>query len=393
VSEAALKDYAMSHPVTVRKVETRADFKAFFEFPWTLYKDDPNWVPPLLSMRRDLLDQHKNPSWEYMEGDYFAAWRGEQIVGTIAAYVNHRHNEFHNERTGWFGAFEVYEDQEAAAALLSTTAAWVKAHGCDTLRGPQTFTTHEDVGVLVDGFTRPVLLMPYNYPYYDRLVKGAGLDKVMDVYSFHLSRQDSQEHATGERLKRLTQAVMKRNKITVHALERKHLKAEFDLFKELYNAAWIANWGFVPMTPKELDALVASLGQFVDPDFAFFAEVDGVPAGFIMGIPDFNQVLQRVRPRPGVPEVWSLLRALWFWKVRPVIEWARIPLMGVKPEFRNKGVDAVLYYHVLEALLNSGYINHSDSGWILEINENMVSIALSFGSTIYKTHRLYETKV
>lgn len=383
----------MSQPVAVRKVETRADFKAFFEFPWTLYRGDPNWVPPLLSMRRDLLDQQRNPSWEYMTGDYFAAWRGEQIVGTVAAYINRRHNEFHNEQTGWFGAFEVYDDQEAASALLNTAAEWVRARGCDTLRGPQTFTTHEDVGILVDGFTRPVLLMPYNYPYYQRLVEGAGLVKAMDVYSFHLSRQGSQEHATGERLKRLTQTVMKRNKITVRPVERRRLKAEFDLFKELYNAAWVANWGFVPMTPKELDALVASLGQFFDPAFAFFAEVDGVPAGFILGIPDFNQVLARARPRPGVPEVWSLLRALWFWKVRPVIEWARIPLMGVKPEFRNKGVDAVLYYHVLEALLNSGYINHSDSGWILEVNENMVSIALSFGSTIYKTHRFYEKKV
>lgn len=383
----------MSQPVAVRKVETRADFKAFFEFPWTLYRGDPNWVPPLLSMRRDLLDQQRNPSWEYMTGDYFAAWRGEQIVGTVAAYINRRHNEFHNEQTGWFGAFEVYDDQEAASALLNTAAEWVRARGCDTLRGPQTFTTHEDVGILVDGFTRPVLLMPYNYPYYQRLVEGAGLVKAMDVYSFHLSRQGSQEHATGERLKRLTQTVMKRNKITVRPVERRRLKAEFDLFKELYNAAWVANWGFVPMTPKELDALVASLGQFFNPAFAFFAEVDGVPAGFILGIPDFNQVLARARPRPGVPEVWSLLRALWFWKVRPVIEWARIPLMGVKPEFRNKGVDAVLYYHVLEALLNSGYINHSDSGWILEVNENMVSIALSFGSTIYKTHRFYEKKV
>ncbi len=380
----------MAQPVVVRKIETRADFKAFFEFPWTLYRSDPNWVPPLLSMRREQFDQRKNPAWEYMAGDYFAAWRGEQIVGTIAAYINHRHNEFHNERIGWFGAFEVCDDQEAASALLDTAATWVKARGCNAIRGPQTFTTHEEVGLLVDGFTRPVLLMPYNPPYYQRLVEAAGFVKAMDIYSFYLSRQGAHEHATGERLKRLTLGVMKRNKITVRQVNRKRLKDEFALFKELYNAAWVANWGFVPMTSRELDALVKSLGQFFDPAFAFFAEVDGVPAGFIMGIPDFNQVLQRARPRPGVPEVWTLLRALWFWKVQPVIDWARIPLMGVRPEFRNKGVDAALYYHVLEALLNSRYINHSDSGWILESNENMVSIALSFGSTIYKTHRFYE---
>lgn len=378
-------------PVVVRKIENQAEFKALFEFPWTLYKGDPNWVPPLLSMRRDLLDKQKNPAWaEYMEGDYFAAWRGDQMVGTIVAFINHRHNEFHKEHVGWFGLFEVYDDAEAATALLMTAAEWVKARGYDAIRGPQTFTTHEDCGILVDGFTRPVLLMPYNYPYYARLVEGAGFHKAMDLYSFHLSRQGALEHHTGDRLKRLTEAVMKRNKITVRKIDAKNLKVDFALFKELYNAAWDKNWGFVPMTPRELDAMVESLGQFFDADKAFFGEVNGQPAGFVMGIPDFNQVLHKVYPRPGVPEVWSLLQALWHWKIRPVIDTARIPLMGVKEEYREKGVAAVLYYHVLEALLADPRIQHSDSGWILEVNENMVSIALSFGCTIYKTHRIYE---
>ncbi len=383
----------MSQAVIVRKVENADDFKAFFEFPWTVYKNDPNWVPPLLSMRRDQLDHKKNPSWEYMEGDYFAAWRGDKIVGTIAAYINHRHNEFHQEHVGWFGAFEVFEDQEAATALLNTAAEWVKAKGYDAIRGPQTFTTHEDTGVLVDGFTRPVLLMPYNYPYYKTLIEGAGFTKSMDLYSFELSRKGAAEHATGDRLERLTKAVMKRNKITVRPINGKNLKEDFKLFKELYNSAWDKNWGFTPMTPKELDAMVESLGQFFDARFAFFANVDGEPAGFVMAVPDFNQVLKAANPRPGVPEIVSLLRALWHWKLRPIIDTARIPLMGVKETFRNKGVDAVLYYYVLMALLQSPNIQYSDSGWILEVNENMVSIALSFGSTIYKTHRLYEKKL
>jgi len=383
----------MSQAVMVRKVENAADFKAFFEFPWTIYKDDPNWVPPLLSMRRDQLDKKKNPSWEYMEGDYFAAWRGDKIVGTIAAYINHRHNEFHKEHIGWFGAFELYNDQEVATALLNTAAEWVKAKGFDAIRGPQTFTTHEDTGVLVDGFTRPVLLMPYNFPYYKTLIEGAGFTKSMDLFSFELSRQGAAEHATGERLERLTKAVMKRNKITVRQIDSKRLKEEFNLFKEIYNAAWDKNWGFTPMTPKELDGMVTSLGQFFDSRFAFFAEVDGEPAAFVMAVPDFNQVLKAANPRPGVPEVVSLLRALWYWKLHPIIDTARIPLMGVKESFRNKGVDAVLYYYVLMALLKAPNIQHSDSGWILEVNENMVSIALSFGSTIYKTHRLYEKRL
>jgi GNAT superfamily N-acetyltransferase len=379
-------------PVEIRPVEGAADFKAFFEFPWVLYKNDPNWVPPLLSMRRDLLDKKKNPAWEYMEGEYFAAWRGDQIVGTITALINHRHNEFHQEHVGWFGTFEVYDDQEAATALLNTAAEWVKAKGYDAIRGPQSFTTHEEVGIQVDGFQRPVLLMGYNPPYYQKLVEGAGFTKAMDVYSFHLSRQGALEHATADRLERLTKAVMKRNKITVRPIDRKNLKAEFKLFKEIYNAAWDKNWGFVPMTERELDALVKSLGDFFDPSMAFFADVEGQPAGFVMGVPDFNQVLQKVYPRPGVPEIASLLGALWHWKIRPVISWARIPLMGVKEVYRSKGVDAVLYYYVLMALLDNPKIQHSDSGWILEANENMVSIAKSFGSEIYKTHRFYEKK-
>ena len=378
--------------VTVRKVENASDFKAFFEFPWQLYKDDPNWVPPLLSMRRELLDKQKNPAWEYMEGDYFAAWHGSEIVGTIAAFINHRHNQYHQEYTGWFGAFEIIDDQAVAAALLDTAAEWVKSRGYDGIRGPQTFTTHEDCGLLVDGFTRPVLLMPYNYPYYQRLVEGAGYEKAMDLYSYHMSRDVSGDSGLTQRLRRVTESVMKRNKITIRPIDRKRLKEEFELFKELYNTAWDKNWGFVPMTERELDAMVESLGQFFDPDFAFFAAVDGEPAGFVLGVPDFNQVLHKANPRPGVPEAISLLRALWYWKVNPVIDWVRIPLLGVKEPYRKKGVDVALYWSILDACLQSKQINHSDGGWILESNEDMVKVAKNMGLEIYKTHRLYEKR-
>jgi GNAT superfamily N-acetyltransferase len=378
--------------VDVRKVESAQDRRVFFEFPWHLYRNDPNWVPPLLSMRHDLLNRKKNPSWEYLEGDHFIAWRGSEPVGTVTAYINHRHNEFHEERIGWFGTFETVDDQAVASALLETAAGWVKGRGYETLRGPQSFTTHEECGLLVDGFIRPVLLMPYNPPYYQALVEGAGFSKAMDVYSFHLSRQRAMEVGTGDRLERLTKAVMKRNKVTIRPFDLKRRKAEFTLFKEIYNAAWEKNWGFVPMTPRELDALVESLGTFFKPEFSFFAEVAGQPAGFVLAIPDFNQVLQAAGPRPGTPEFITLLKALWYWKIRPSMDWARIPLMGVKTEYRKMGVDAVLYYYVLQALLNDPLVQHSDSGWILEVNENMVSIALSFGSTIYKTHRFYERK-
>ena len=373
----------------IHKVASQADFKPFFEFPWTLYQDDPNWIPPLLSMRREQYDKSKNPAWEYLDGEFFAAYRNGKIVGTVAAYINQRHNDFNNERVGWFGAFEVYDDAEAATMLLNTAAEWVQGRGYSVIRGPQTFTTHEETGLLVDGFTRPILLMPYNKPYYEKLVLGAGFKPVMDTYSFHLSREDVNQNGLLERLERITKAIMKRNRVTIRPIDAKNLKTEFELFKELYNVAWEKNWGFTPMTDKELDALVKSLGQFFDSKLAFFGYVDGEPAGFIMAIPDFNQVLQKVHPKPGTPEIVSLVKALYYWKLNPIIDWARVPLMGVKEAYRSKGVDAALYFYVLDAMLKGQY-QHSDSGWILSSNQNMVSIAKNFGSQIYKTYRYYE---
>lgn len=383
----------MPSNVEVRKVESDADFKAFFEFPWQVYKDDPHWVPPLLSMRRDLLDKKKNPGWEYMEGDYFAAWRGDKIVGTIAAFINHRHNEFHEEHIGWFGAFEVYNDQEAATALLQTAETWVRERGYDAIRGPQTFTTHDECGLLIDGFVRPVLLMPYNYPYYQPLVENAGFEKVMDVYSFHLTPAIDAGQELSARLSKLTEAVKQRHNISIRPIDRHNIKAEFQLFKELYNAAWEKNWGFTPMTPRELDAMVESLGQFFDPDFAFFAEVNGDPAGFIMGVPDFNQVLQKANARPGTPEFITLIRAFWHWKINPVIRWLRVPLMGVKEQYRKTGVASCLYMEILQTALKNPKVQNADGGWILETNQQMVSIANSLGGNIYKTHRFYEKKL
>lgn len=374
--------------VEVRPVSTTADFKAFFEFPWTLYRDDPNWTPPLLSMRRELLDKKKNPAWEYMEGEYFAAWRGERIVGTITAHINHRHNEFHNEKVGWFGFFEVYDDQEAASALLQTAGRYVQERGYEAIRGPQSFTTHEECGLLVEGFTPPMLLMPYNPPHYQRLVEGAGFVKAMDLYSMYMDKRLMQQHNNLERIGKLVDRAVRRSNITIRPINTKRKKAEFRLFKELYNDAWEANWGFVPMTERELDALVESLGIFFDPKMAFFAEVNGDPAGFILSIPNFNEVLHRVYPRPGVPELWSLLKAGWYWKARRVIRSARTPLMGVRAQYRNRGIDLALLYELGKTLIPSQY-EFLDSGWILETND-LVKISLSLGNLIYKTHRLYE---
>jgi hypothetical protein len=376
--------------VRIHKVESTSDFRHFFNFPWKLYKKDPNWVPPLLSMRHEVFDKRKGAAWEYLEGDFFTAWRGDQPIGTIAAYINHRHNQFHQEHTAWFGAFECVNDPEAAHALLGTAVEWARSKGYDTVRGPQTFTPHEEVGLVVEGFSRPVLLMPYNPPYYADLIEAAGFAKVMDTVCFTYERTTVVGSNLLERLDKITARTMQRNKITVRPFDIKRKAEEFRLLKELYNAGWEKNWGFVPLTERELDGLVDSLGVFLDPRLVYFGYVENQPAGFILGIPDFNQVLYRAYPRPGIPEPLTLLAALFHWKIRPVIDWTRIPLMGVRAEHRSKGVDAAMYFYLLRAMLTETEYAFNDSGWVLEINRNMIGIAENFGGRIYKRFRLYE---
>jgi GNAT superfamily N-acetyltransferase len=379
-----------ANTVQIRRVEIPADFKAFVEFPWQIYKDDPNWTPPLLSMRYDVLDKKKNPAWEYLEGDYFTAWRGDEMVGTVAAFINHRHNEFHKEHVGWFGAFETINDPEVATTLLNTAIEWVKAKGYDAIRGPQTFTTHEEVGLLVDGFAPPVLLMTYQLPYYEALIESQpGFIKSMDQYSYYYNWPMVRENKVQDRLDRIATRIMQRGKINIRKLDRKNLRSEFELFKDLYNRAWVANWGFVPMTEKELDALIKGLGLIFDPDLAAFAEIDGKPVGFIIVVPDLNQVLHNVRPRPGVPEIWSLLQTVWHWKVRKVIDRCRVPLMGVVPEHRNKGVDLAMCHHALAEVEKKGY-QEVDCGWILESNQDMRGFLETLNMDRYRTYRLYE---
>lgn len=384
----------MPDSVEIRKVHSAEDFRSFFEFPWMIYRDDPNWVPHLLSMRRETLDKKHNPAWEYMEGDYFTAWRHGRIVGTIAAFVNHRHNGFHEENIAWFGFFEVEDDPEAAAALLTTAEDWARNRGYDALRGPQSFTTHEEVGLLVEGFERPVMLMPYHHAYYQRLIADAGYEKVMDLHSFRFIYDPASEYVqkTLARLdKIIARLTARRSDVHLRPLNRKNLRTEFALVKQIYNDAWEKNWGFTPMTERELDALIDGLGGFFDADLACVVEVEGEPAAFALGVPDFNIVLRKANPQPGVPEWFTLARALWHWKMRGVIDGARVPLMGVREPYRRQGLDLLMYHYFTELLRKQNKPYHTlDAGWILESNHDMMGTLEGAGLENYRTYRLFE---
>lgn len=375
--------------VEVRPIHNSDEFQAFFEFPWRIYADDAHWVPPLLSMRRDLLDQAKNPAWQYLQGEYFGAWRDDELVGTIAAYINPRHNDHWDEQIGWFGAFETIHDAAVAQALLDTASDWVRERGMIAIRGPQTFTTHEETGLLVRDFRSPVVMMPYNHEYYAALIEGAGFVKHTDLISVYATAKLMDDAGARERMRRVAQRAAKRGKIRLRKLDSKRQKEEFRTLRDIYNAAWNQNAGFVPMTDAELDALVESLGLFVNPHMTIFAEVEGVPAGFALSVPDLNELLKRVYPRPGVPEWWSLVQLVWHWKIRPKMTGARLPFMGVKRAYQNLGIELMLLLETLESIEANTRYDHIDCGWVLESNE-LLTISEKLGGDLYRTHRHYQ---
>lgn len=372
----------------IRPIATKEDFAEFFQFPWQHYKHDPNWAPPLLSMRRQLLDKSKHPAWQHMDGEYFGAWRAGRLIGTVAAFVNHAHNRYHDDNIGFFGLFEAEDDQECASSLLDAAANWLRERGVSAMRGPANYTTNEECGLLVDNFAAPVIMMPYNPPYYAALLENAGFEKVMDVVCIYQDRATIEAGGTLARLERLVARAAERSGIVVRRMDARDKSAEFARFREIYNAAWEKNWGFIPMSDLELKALIDDLGMLVEPDLAFFAEIAGEPVGFALTIPNFNEALSRAYPRPGVPEALTMLQLLWYWKVRRAIKGLRMPLMGVKQAHRNKGVELAMLLEITKALLPSRY-EYLDSGWILESNP-LVKISKSLGGRVYKTHRFYQ---
>jgi GNAT superfamily N-acetyltransferase len=372
--------------VTVRPVTTGKDLRRFIDFPYRLHARDPLWVPPL---RRDvtlLLSRAKNPFFEHAEAEYFLAESGGNVVGRIAAIANRLHNEYHGDQVGFFGFFEAVDDQAVAGALLDAAAAWLKPRSFDTMRGPASFSTNDESGLLVDGFdTPPVLMMPHNPPYYLTLLERAGFVTAKNLLVYQHGLPGGRLLPVPERLERATGLIAQRLGITVRPLNMNEFKAEVERVKELYNKAWERNWGFIPMTDHEIDHLAAQFKPVVVPDLVPFVEKDGKVIAFALALPDLNTVLRTNRSGRLFPVI---LKLLWALKARKIHR-LRILLLGVLPEYRGKGIDAVLYHWIWTRGGARG-IGWGEAGWILEDNPAMNAGLVKMGFTVYKTYRLLD---
>ena len=382
-----------SAPLEIRPVRTPADKKAFVELPWKIYQDDPNWVPPLLSMAYEAIDTQQHPFYEFARLALFNAWRGHELVGRVAAIDNPRHNETHEDKVGFFGFFESANDPDVARALFDAAGDWLRAHGKDAIRGPANPSVNAEYGLLVDGFdTPPMVMMTHNWPYYVDLVEGAGFEKAMDLWAWYVPTAQygpHGEHIPGK-LARVAKIVRQRYGYSVRKLSLKDWDNEIAKIEAVYRQAWEKNWGAVAVTDHEFQHLAAELKQIADVDLVLIVEdPEGEVVGMSVSLANVNQALLKAYPRPGVPEFWTLLKLMWHWKVRSCVDGVRVTLMGVLEPYRGRGIDALMMYESTMEALRKGY-TWAEMSWILENNDMMNRGIQMMGAEVYKTYRIYQ---
>jgi GNAT superfamily N-acetyltransferase len=376
----------------VRKIENDADMQAFLRFHWTCYQDVPNWVPPLWSEHKAFFDREENPELHHIDVDYFGAWRGDTLVGIIAAFVNHAYNDFQETNVGWFGSFEVLDDREAARALLETAEAWCREKGVPVVHGPATFSTNSEIGLLVDGFdTPPMVLTTHAHPYYQDFVESAGYQQTMDLLCYFVDGNiygGKKADNIPEKLARVMGKLQKRRNFTIRTVNMRDFDNEVERVKKIYHSAWEKNWGFIPFADVEIEKLAQDLKTMIDPDISVFVEVDGEPIAFGLPLPNLYEPLRKARAHPDTPEIFTLLKLLWHWKVRGVKS-VRVWALGVLEEYRGTGVDGLMYFEMMKRGLKKGYLD-IEMSWILEDNVMMNRAIHMLRAEVYKTYRVYE---
>lgn len=371
----------MSFLIREIDLSKKKDLAAFVDLPWSIYKNDPYWVGPLKMAVKDLL----NPKHPFYKTADIKAWLAEdngKAIGRIMAIHNHSYNKYVANSVGHFGWFETINDIEVARALIDTASAHLKSLGLSTVLGPMNPGTNYECGILVDNFNDdPQIMMTYNPPYYEELLVKLGFTKAMDLLAYNFSPNSALPPVVME----IAARTEKKNNVTYRPVNLKNWKKELDIMFNIYNSAWESNWGFVPMTKEEFEHTAKDLKAIVDPTLIQYALVDGVEAGFILTLPDLNQVFKTIPSgRLSPSAIYKLLTA------KKRINRARVVMMGIKKEYRKKGLETLLYKHTQVALQKNPRIKELEMSWILETNVEMNKPLVRMSGAPYKTYRLVE---
>ena len=369
--------------IEVLRVESKQQLKSFIDFPHELYKHDPYYVPELYMAQKDLLTPGKHPFHEHSSLQPFLAYQDGKIVGRIAAILNNNHNAYNHTQDGFFGFFDCVDDTTVAELLFTEAQQWLLEKGAETIIGPVNFSTNETCGLLVEGFdSSPMAMMTYNYPYYAQLLESLGFQKKVDLLAYQFQAENFNDKPY-----RLAQSIRERlaqKNITIRPINLKKFKEEVINVREIYNAAWDKNLGFVPMTPKEFDYLAKDLKMILDPDFCQVAEHNGKLIGFSLAIPDINQILKTVKKGRLLPTgIFKLLLN------RKKINAVRIIALGVLEGYRKLGIEACFYGAAMQKY-RAKNMKMAEASWVLETNTLMNQGLLKMDAKPYKRYRIYE---
>jgi GNAT superfamily N-acetyltransferase len=366
--------------VDVVAVSGQKSLKQFIELPYSLYRGQPHWVPPLRIAVKELLDRKKHPFYRDAEAEFFLALGNGKVVGRIAAIIDRAHNRFHQEEAGFFGFFECHDDPAAAGALLDAARQWTGARGARFLRGPVNPSTNYECGLLVDGFdSDPMVMMPYNPPHYAHLLEQAGLRKVKDLFAY-LSNANT---ISMDKIERVAEKALRQTGVCVRPIDMKNFQADAERIWAVYNSAWERNWGYVPMSREEFLLMGKEMKQILKPDLALIGEVGGRIVGFALALPDVNQAL---KPAGGSLLPTGLIKILYYQRL---IRSVRVLLLGVVEEYRASGLAAGFYATLVRNARRLGF-GDCEMSWILEDNVLMNRSLEVMGARRYKTYRLYE---
>jgi hypothetical protein len=372
-------------PIEIVEVDGPQALDRFVRLPLRLNRDDPAWSPPLLMERKEALSPKINPFFQHAEAAFFLAVRDGRDVGRISAQIDKLAPEDPDAPSGYFGMIAAEDDPEVFAALFARAEAWLTARGKVKALGPFNLSINEEIGLLVDGFeTPPMLMMGHDPRYAAPRVEAQGYAKAKDVFAYVIDTDTDVPAAARRRLDRGPPPG-----VVIRPLDMKRYDAEVRTLTEIFNDAWAGNWGFTPLTEAETDHLGKSLKLLLNPRLFWFAEVEGEPVGFGVVLPNLNEA---ARDLDGKLFPFGIAKLLWRLKVAGVGT-GRLPLMGVKRSAFADVRGAMLPFLIIDALRRESRklgIRRVEMSWILEDNAPMRRIIEAVGGERYKTYRIYE---
>lgn len=378
----------MGGKVAIRAVRSSADRKAFIALPWSLYAEDPNWRPPLKQEVAALIGGPRhNPWFGHARAEFWIAVREEKVVGRISAQVDQLVLLHMGAGTGQWGMFESIDDDDVSASLIAAAESWLRGCGMTRSLGPFSLSIWDEPGLLVDGHAiPPTVMMGHHRPYYQRHVEAAGYRGVKDLHTYELPIRAGFPPAVD----RIVAAGEKSSRLRIRNVDKSRFAEEAALILDILNDAWSDNWGFVPLTPAEVAHVGKKLKPIVFEDLIRIAEVDGEPVGFMITLPDINELTADLDGSL-FPFGWAKL----LWRLRaPKVKRMRVPLMGVRKTHQGSRLASFMAFMMIEYIRRAAVADfgatHGEIGWILDDNGPMKSIADIIESKVTKTYRIYE---